>query len=151
MASQSLVKLKDKILRLQHGTARAREKAGEVMETVINAGETVGASFAFGLWEGRTNDPKQFEIAGVPVPLALGIASHAFAMFGVGRGMEAHFRNIGNGALSAHLNGIGRKMGAEWKAKQVSAPTAARGELNAAPMRGVGITQADLAAYAQAL
>lgn len=144
MSSTALIKARDHILRLQAATKRAREKSAEVMENVIVAGETVGSAFLFGMWEGRVDNPKHFELGGVPVPLLVGIGAHAFAMMGVGRGMEDHFRAVGNGALASHLNGIGRRVGAESKIKKSPVVTPIKGELNSA-RQGVGITEADLA------
>lgn len=148
MSSTALVKARDHIMRLQAATKRAREKTAEVMENVITSAETVGTSFAFGLWEGRITDSKQFELGGIPIPLLAGVSAHAFALLGVGRGMEDHLRAIGNGALASHLNGIGRRVGSQSKIKKSSV----RGELNASdsrtspiPRRGTGITEADLA------
>lgn len=141
MASEK--RLLQKLEAARKSTARAREKAGEVMETAVTTAVSGGAAFALGVWEGRTSDPKQFEFFGVPAPLAIGIAAHGAALFGVGRGMERHFRALGDGALASHLNGIGRQTGAKW---------ASRGELSGdAPAslppsrRGAGITEADLA------
>lgn len=139
---QSLSRAREKIESLQRSTARARKKAGEMMEDALTAAETSGAAFALGFWEGSITDPKQFEFFGVPAPLAIGLGAHAAAAFGVGRGMESHFKAIGNGALAAHLNGVGRVLGTRKKGASV------RGELSGSSMRGVGVTAADLAALA---
>lgn len=143
-----LMKLRDQVVRLQASTRRAREKAGEVMDHTLTAAETIGTSFAFGLWEGRISDPKHFELAGMPVPLVAGIAAHAFALLGVGRGMESHFHSVGNGALSAHLNGLGRRMGEEWKRKQALplSPTAQLSPGGIPPVSGAGVTEASMRA-----
>ena len=115
--SLSINKAREHIMRLQQSTKKARAKAGELMETAIETAETVGSAFGFGMWEGRVQDPKHFEIGGMPIPLIVGVGAHAFALFGVGRGMDPHFRSIGNGALCAHLNGVGRRMGQQWAVK----------------------------------
>lgn len=139
MGSLSLVRARDTITRLQQSTKRAREKAGELVESVVTAGEVSGTAFAIGFWEGRIQKPEDFEVFGVPIPLAAGLAAHTFAMLGVGRGMENHLRSVGNGALAAHLNGIGRKLGQRAK---IAAPAVA-GELPGASMnrQGAGITE----------
>ena len=165
MAINSLARARDHILKLQASTKRAREKAGEVMETAIETGETVGTAFAFGLWAGKVNDDKHFELAGIPIPLLVGLGAHGAALLGVGRGMESHFRSVGNGALSAHLFGIGHRMGDEWRIKSGGAsaipPTALPGTLPGAQaahglagaslphMQGAGVTEADLARMAR--
>jgi hypothetical protein len=149
--SLTLNRAKEHIMRLQSTTRNARAKAGELMETAIEAVEIGGTAFAFGMWEGRAVDNKHFEIAGVPVPLATGVAGLGFGLFGVGRGMEKHFISIGCGALAAHLNGVGRRMGAEWKIKTSAAlpPAAVRGDFGQPSMRGLGISEADLARMAR--
>ena len=80
MAINSLARARDHILKLQASTKRAREKAGEVMETAIETGETVGTAFAFGLWAGKVNDDKHFELAGIPIPLLVGLGAHGAAL-----------------------------------------------------------------------
>ena len=148
MASLSLVKARKKIDSLQKSTRNARKKAGEVVETVVEAGETVGTAFAFGLFEGQLKDPKSFEIFTVPIPLATGLVSHAFALMGVGKGMERHMRAIGNGALAAHLNGVGRGLGKEMKTKRAQISGEAGPDALPAASRGAGMTAADLYAMA---
>lgn len=138
---KSLSRAREKIESLQRSTARARKKAGEMMEDALTAAETSGAAFALGVWEGSVSDPKQFEFFGVPAPLAIGLGAHAMAAFGVGRGMESHFKAFGNGALAAGAFGAGRMFAAKRKGA-----SAVRGEI--AGMRGVGVTAADLAALA---
>jgi hypothetical protein len=115
MASVALAKMHHQIEKFKSATKNAREKAGEVTEAVLTLAETGGASFAFGFYEGSIADPTKFEFFGVPAPLLTGIAAHVFALIGVGKGMEPHIRAIGNGALAAHLNGIGRQMGTKRK------------------------------------
>lgn len=143
MSSSALVQARDKIARLQVSTRRAREKAGEMMQTALHTGEAVGTAFAFGFLEGSLDDPKKFELAGVPLPLAVGVGAHAFAAFGVGRGMEDHFKAIGTGALAAHLNGLGRAYGA--KRKALAGPKVS-GDHND---NGMGVTAEDLEALAR--
>ena len=150
MASVALSKMRNQIERFKSATKNARAKAGELTETVLNTGETVGTAFAFGYYEGSVTDPKQFELFGVAAPLLAGLGAHVFALVGVGRGMEDHLRAIGNGALAAHLNGIGRQMGKKHPiaAKAVSGDdTPALG----ARREGAGFTEQDLAAFARSM
>jgi hypothetical protein len=147
---RSLSKLEGQVARYQAATKRAREKAGEVTEQALQAAETVGTAFGFGVFEGRLQNPADFELAGVPIPLLLGVGAHAAAFLGVGRNMEPHLHAIGNGALAAHLNGLGRKMGSEMKTKAGSPKISGVDVSGALPPAGVrqgtGITEADLAA-----
>ena len=149
--SLTLNRAKEHIMRLQSGLRNTRAKAGEIMETAIETVEIGGTAFAFGILEGRVETDKQFEIAGVPLPLAAGVAGLAFGLFGVGRGMERHFIAIGMGALSAHLNGIGRGMGAKWRETRTlpagAVPVALRPGHTA--IHGLGISEADLARMAR--
>ena len=144
MPTQSITKMRDTVSRLYATTKRAREKAGELTESVVTAAEVSGTAFAIGYWEGRIDKPEDFEVFGVPIPLAAGLGAHLFAIFGVGRSMESHMRSFGNGALAAHLNGVGRKLGQKAK---ISSP-AVSGELPPA-RRGMGITEEMLAAAAR--
>lgn len=111
----SIAKLQNKLEAARKSSARAREKAGELMEATLDAALTGGTAFALGLWEGRAGEKKDFELFGVPAPLVVAGGAFAGMLFGVGRGMEKHVQSVGNGALAAHLNGIGRTMGQRWK------------------------------------
>lgn len=149
---RSVSKLETQIARYKAATMRAREKAGEITAEALTAAETVGTAFGFGVFEGRLTNPADFEFAGIPIPLGLGIAAHAAAFLGVGRNMEPHLHAIGNGALASHLNGLGRKMGSDMKAKAGGAPVKLSGvDVSGAlpPTRGTGITEADLLSLAR--
>jgi hypothetical protein len=146
---QSLTKANQALERAQSATKRAREKAGEMTETAIGVVTTAGTAFGFGYLEGRVTDKKQFELVpGLPLPLAVGAAAHVFALLGVGRGMETHLKNIGNGALAAHLNGLGRQVGAKAKAT-AGVSGQGPGVLPEGMPRGAGVSMADLAALAR--
>jgi hypothetical protein len=147
MASMSLQKLRDRVVKLQHNTAKAREKAGQMMEVALTTAESSGTAFALGLWAGSVEKDKHFEVAGVPVPLLVGLGAHGFALFGVGRGMDAHFHAVGNGALSAHLFGVGMRVAAERKAKNagvISATSVPVLPAAAPKTSGIGVSQDDL-------
>lgn len=137
MASNSIAKLQHQVAMARKSTQRAREKAGELMSQALETGLSGGTAYAFGVWEGSISDAdyKRFELFGVPAPLAVGIGAHAAALFGVGKGMEQHFRSVGNGAISAHLFALGRQMGRGMLAKKGGAPSAIRGD---------GVSAADL-------
>lgn len=115
MSSGAITRYKHALERAHASTKRAREKAGEVMQTAIDASLSSGTAFAFGIWNGRVGERKEYELFGVPAPLLAAVAAHGAAVMGVGRGMEGHLRSIGNGALSAHLFGIGSEMGKQWR------------------------------------
>lgn len=141
--------LKKRVVSLQKSTQKARAKAGEIMENAIASAEIGGTAFALGILEGRTppGNKEAFEVMGVPIPLVTTLAAHAFALFGVGRGMESHFRAIGNGALATHLNGIGRRMGTEMLERQTVSGDA--GPASLPPKReGMSITADQLAELA---
>lgn len=110
----SITKLQKALVTAKKSSARAREKAGELMEQALDAALTGGSAWALGLWEGRAQNRKDYELFGVPAPLVVAAGAYAGMLFGVGRGMEQHVRSIGNGALAAHLNGLGRTMGQRW-------------------------------------
>lgn len=149
--SVSLTKVREELSRAHAATKRAREKAGEVMETVLDAGITGGTGYVLGVWEGRIAKKEQYELLGVPAPLAIALAGHAAALFGVGRGMEKHFRSVGNGGLTIHLNGLGRGQGQQWRAQHPDNP-GLMGDESAGVLptarRAVGISASELASAA---
>jgi hypothetical protein len=126
---------------------RAREKAGEAMEGLLAAGVTGAVGFGLGALAGTLKDPKQWQVAGVPIPLWIAAAGHGLALAGVGRNTEAYFRAAGNGALAVHAFGMGRKI---IEARQGTTPQVSGDEHAALPSarRGSGITEADLARMA---
>lgn len=146
----SLVKLRAGYARMASATKRAREKTGEVMEQAISAVETAGVGFGFGFLEGQLDRPEDFELAGVPYPLLAGLVGHGLAFFGVGRGMETHLHALANGALTTHLNGLGRKMGQEYKARRAGGAVRGVDVSGALPPRrsvmgaGTGVTEQSL-------
>ena len=151
MASSALTHYKNQIERFKASTKRAREKAGEMTESVLTIAETAGTAFAVGYFAGQIDmsdeaSKKKFELFGVPYPLLVGIGAHAFALMGVGRGMESHLKNIGTGALSAHLFGIGYNMKPNAANKKIAGDIDL---LGAAAKQGAGVSEADLAALAR--
>ncbi len=143
--TNSIAKLQHKLSVARKSTQRAREKAGELMETALETGLTSGTSWALGIWSGTlTPGSKAFEFFGVPAPLAIGIAAHAGALFGVGRGMEGHFRSVGNGALSAHLFGLGQQMGREMQARSGGASPTTSLPGGIPGLSGAGVSAEDL-------
>lgn len=112
MASMSLSRLNHQLAVAKKASARARAKAGELMETALDTGLTGGTAMALGVWS--KSQPGSFKdlMFGVPAPLAIGLGAHAAALFGVGRGMDKHVRSIGNGAIAAHLFNVGQDIAA---------------------------------------
>lgn len=110
VSATDIAKLHKKALSLQMATRKAREKAGEVTERVVTAGETVGAALAMGYARARFGD-KPFEIAGVPIDMGAGIIGTILSIMGVGRGMEGHVAAFSNGSMAAYAAGIGYKAG----------------------------------------
>lgn len=140
----SVKQANEKIARLHKSTARAREKAGELMENVLLTTETVGTGFLFGFLEGRVENPDQFEIVkGVPYPLAVGVTAKLFSVLGVGRGMETHMNAVANGALTSHFNGVGRQMGKRVRTGEIENAYPVRGQVGPAK-QGYGVSASDL-------
>lgn len=108
----SIARLQHKLALARKSTVRAREKAGELMETALEAGISGGTAMALGVMSKKAPQAFANMAFGVPAPLAVGIGAHAAALFGVGRGMEKHFRSVGNGAIAAHLFNVGQDMAA---------------------------------------
>lgn len=112
----TLNKMKARIEGFRKATARAREKAGEATQTIVASAEIGGAAFLHGLATGRYGEEK-LKIAGVPLGLGLGVGANVLALVGVGRGMEDHLRNLGNGALAGYLSNLGLRTGAKLKSE----------------------------------
>lgn len=141
----AIARYKHALERAHASTRRAREKAGEMMETVLHAGESAASAFAFGVLEGNGGPA---EIMGIPTPLAAAAALHGLAAFGVGRGMESHFKALGTGALAAYAFSKGQYVGSKHKS---TGQWSIRGEDGPSlpPRRqGAGITPSDVAAFA---
>lgn len=137
MASAAVTAWKNRYEAARASSRRVRQKIGESTQALVNAGLSAGTGFALGAFAGSLKDPKDWEVAGVAIPVWVGGLAHAAALMGVGRGQEDHLRAIGTGALTVHAFGMGRKL---IEAKKVSAKVS--GEL---PSRsGSGITSAML-------
>lgn len=116
-------KLKNQVTNLKKASARAREKAGEATERLLMAAEVGGTAFAFGQIQARYGG---VVILGVPSDLGLGVLANVASLLGVGRGMEAHLANIGNGALASYAFRSSYNMGVESMTKAKKAiPTQA--------------------------
>jgi hypothetical protein len=112
-----LAALRSKMARLHGATSKMRAKAGETMETMVRSGEIAATSFALGVVHTRFADAgnRPPMVFGVPVELLGGVAAHAFALMGVGRGMESHMRAVGDGALAVYFSTVGRGVGKQMK------------------------------------
>lgn len=110
MSTALVKKWQHKAEMAKKASARAREKAGELMKTTLDAGIAGGTAFGLGALHARAEGEatpekakEAYSIFGIPLPLAVAAAAHGAALFGVGHGMEQHFRSAGNGAIAAHL------------------------------------------------
>ncbi len=150
MATAALTAWKNKYETALKATRRVREKAGETIEGLMNAGVCAGTGFALGALAGTLKDPAQWVVAGVPIPLWIAAGSHVAAFAGIGRGMDTHLRAVGNGALAVHAFGMGRKLIESRKTE--SSGEKISGEesppLLGSARKGSGITEADLRAMA---
>lgn len=143
MSSPALVRLQNKLQAARKSTARAREKAGELMESALETGLASGAALALGVMSKKAPGAFKDMAFGVPAPLAIGIGAHAAALMGVGRGMEKHFRSVGNGAIAAHMFNVGQDMATGGGGGLLSRAT------SAAPIQGEGVSTADLVSLAR--
>lgn len=123
----SLKKYEKKIQSLQQASRNARKKAGEVGESVIASVETAGTATLFGLIRGRYGG-KSLDIGGVPLDLGAGVGLHLLAIAGVGRNMEDHFRQVGDGCLSAAGFMWGLKTGMRADKSKVTPESAIKGQ-----------------------
>lgn len=120
MAIAAIKRYEKKIASLTAASKRARSKAGEAAENIMGAATTAGVATLFGTLRGRYGGDVM-KVAGVPADLLTAGVLHGLALMGVGRGMETHLRNAGNGALSAAGFVWGARMGMQ--ALKPSPPT----------------------------
>lgn len=149
--SLSIMKMREELSRAHAATKRAREKGGEVLESAIDAGLAGLTGWVLGQWEGRSTRSEQFEVFGVPAPLATAVAAHVGAVFGVGRNMEPRLRAIGNAGVALHMRYIGHGQGEQWRAKNPDKPGLMGDDLPALPVArrsAVGVSASELAAAA---
>jgi hypothetical protein len=106
-----LRKAEKRVLSLQNASASARRKAGELMETVLNAGVTGGTAFGLGFWSSK-NGGVMPALGPVPADVGVAVGAHVLGLLGVGGKMDTHFRALGNGALATWAVRQGAKVGA---------------------------------------
>ena len=110
MAAAVIKRYEKKIASLTAASKRARSKAGEATENIMGAATTAGVATLFGSLRGKYGGDIM-KVGGIPTDLMTAGILHSLALLGVGRGMEQHLRNAGNGALSAAGFVWGAKMG----------------------------------------
>lgn len=108
----ALSTLTKKIEALKASREKIKEKASAAKDVMIGAAITAGTAGALGLAEGYSEDGG-IEIAGIPLPLGVGIGGHAI---GVVSGIP-EFHHVGNGALAAWTYVEGRAKGKELRDK----------------------------------
>jgi hypothetical protein len=106
-----LRKAERKVEGLQKSTSRARAKAGELMETILNAGVTGGTAFGLGVWSAK-NAGVMPAAGPISADVGLAVGAHVLGLLGVGGKMDTHFRALGNGALATWAVRQGAKVGA---------------------------------------
>lgn len=107
-AKRALVSAQSAHARLKH----LREKSEAMTESVGRTLETTGAAFALGVVQGA-GVFKGGEIFKMPLELLVGLGAHGLRLAGFGGKHGAHLSNIGDGALAAYLNVLGRGIGAQ--------------------------------------
>lgn len=97
-----------------------RKKAEKVTERAVHTVEVGAGAFAFGVLQGRSQDPEGVRLFGVPIDLLSGITLHAAGFLGLGGKMSSHLHGFGDGALASYLTTMGRGVGRTWAAKSGS-------------------------------
>lgn len=104
---------------------RAREKAGEVVDTVVATSEVSMSAFALGVINGRWGG---VEVVGVPLDLLVAGSGKVLAYAGVA---PEHMHNFSDGAAASYFvtlgAGIGREMAEKAGQGQVPAQVTAGG------------------------
>lgn len=138
------------VLRYKAISTNARERAGKLMETAVTAGVQGGTGAGLGYWSKKW--PETFASSfgvGVPVPLLLSGLAYGAAAFGVGRGMEQHVESVGHAALTVHGFLLGQDAAGSGAGAAAAAPSVP-GLPGIPPLRGTGVTQADIERMANA-
>lgn len=103
-----------KVSRLQAYAGRLKENTEAIVAEVVTAMEITITAGAFGVLRGYTGG---VEVAGAPVDLLAGAASHALSLLGGAGKMRSHVAAFGDGALAAWANTLGTGIGARLKRK----------------------------------
>lgn len=110
----------EKLLKRAQGAGqaikRARERADEVVGTVVQTTEIGTAAFGFGLVNGRWGG---VEVLGVPLDLLAAGGLHVLGFVGVA---SDHLHNFGDGALASFATTLGRGVGIEMAQKAAQQP-----------------------------
>lgn len=104
-----LRKAEKRVVGLQRATANARAKAGELMESLLNAGATGITAFGLGWWSGKNKGVMPSIGDAVPADVLVAVGAHFLGLLGVGK-MDTHFRAVGNGALATFAVRQGAKI-----------------------------------------
>ena len=95
--------------RLKASTAKARAKAGQMVEHVMNTAVTAGTAFGLGFWGAKAG--KMPTLGPVSADVGLAVGAHLLALLGVGGKMDTHLRALGNGALATFAVRQGNAVG----------------------------------------
>lgn len=118
MATNSLVKLKERIANLQARHSNAVQRAKKGVHVIADTAVIGGTAGVFGVVQGRYGAKK---IGPVPVDLATAVVAHAVGLTGPSR--YAHqLHNIGHGAMAAYAVAVGRGFGKKMRAKAGEKP-----------------------------
>lgn len=118
MATNSLVKLKERIANLQSRHSKAVDRAKRGIYVVADTAVIGGTAGLFGVVQGRYGAKK---VGPVPVDLATGVIAHIAGISGPSR-MSHQLHNIGHGAIAAYAVAVGRGFGKRMRAKSGEKP-----------------------------
>jgi ABC-type Fe3+ transport system substrate-binding protein len=118
MATNSLVKLKERLESMHARHKGHIERARKGINVAADAAVIAGTAAGFGVIQGRYGAKK---IGPVPIDLATGVVAHLVAISGPGK--YAHqLHNIGHGAIAAYGVAMGRGYGKRMRAKAGEKP-----------------------------
>lgn len=106
--------VRERLERLRGVATRARERAREVTTVAVETLESSGTAGLIGYLESRrqVEGRQPLQILGASLEGAVGLAAHAAALTGMGKGNEEHLRAVGNGAFAVLSYKKGRELGA---------------------------------------
>lgn len=123
--------------------ASAKETTRSTVGTIVRSATIGTTAFGFGAIAGRTKGG--VEVGGVPLEVIIGGGAWLGGVFGVAGDHSHHLTAIGDGALAALANNLGRGVGENWREKIEAAQQGVKEEdSKALTTKGIHMTPEEL-------
>lgn len=112
VSTSELMTLRQRAENLANRARAHMARSEQMIENFTRTAEVGASAFAIGLAEGRFGKGGGgIEVAGVPLPLGLGVLANLAAYAGVAGKQSHHLHAVGDGCLAAYLATLGRGIG----------------------------------------